>query len=191
MPNLSTTSTQPSPRAAQNEVFVPFVARVRVVPNLATGKRWSYFRNLEKIALRTENDLTDVTGLNIATPVAFTPQFGDFESHLTIVGFVQKSRVSSNPTVDPDRLNTPPTTNIDEIHSGTDPDEKTALIDGNRGGSLAAGQDPVDAVENEVVELRTLLAASTTQFEEHDVIHIEYNGVKYGLKKIGGRSFRG
>jgi hypothetical protein len=190
MPNLSTTPTQVSPSAAQNEVFIPFVARVRVVPDLATGKRWSYFRNLEKIALRTENDLV-AAGFNIATPVAFTPQFGDFEAHLTIVGFVEKQRISANPTTDPDRLNAAPTTNIDEIHSGTDPDEKTAVINGNKGGSLSAGQDPTSVVEAEIVELRALLAASTNQFDEHHVIHIEYNGVKYGLKKIGGRSFNG
>ena len=190
MPNLSTTPTQVTPGAAQNEMHIPFVARVRVVPNLATGKRWSYFRNLEKIALRAENDLV-AAGLNIATPIAFTPQFGNFEAHLTIVGFVQKSRISANPTTEPDRPNAAPTTNIDLIHSGTDPDEKTALIDGNRGGSLSEGQDPTDRVETEVVELRALLGAATNQFDEQDVIHIEYNGVKYGLKKIGGRSFRG
>lgn len=185
MPELSTSTTQPSPRAAQREIFIPFVARVRVVPDLATGKRWSYFRNLEKIALRAEQDLENVNGLNIATPVAFTPQFGDYESHLTIVGFVEKSRIDDN------RTNEAPTTDIEEIHSGTDPDEKTSVTSVNKGGSLSKGQDPTSTVEDEVVELRTLLGSSTTQFEAKDVIHIEYNGIKYGLKKIGGRSFNG
>ena len=189
MPRYSTSPDQPFPTAAQRELFIPFTAHIRVVPDLATGKRWSLYRNLEKIALRVEEDLSNVTGLNIATPVAFTPQFGDYSARLTIVGFYEQSRLENGTSRD-GRLNTAPTTNIDEIHSGTDPDEKTAVINGNRGGSLAAGQDPTDDVEMEVVELRDLLVASTNQFDENDITHIEYNGVKYGTKKIGGRSFR-
>jgi len=182
MPRYSTSSDQPIPGAAQDETFVPFVAHIRVVPDLATGKRLSYYRNLEKTALRVEDDLVDA-GFNIATPIAFTPQFGDFGARLTIIGFTEKSRVTDNRQVES------PTTSIDLIHSGTDPNEKTALIDGNKGGSLAAGQDPTNTVEMEVSELRMNLAAASTQFQIDDVIHIEYNGVKYGLKKQGGRSF--
>jgi hypothetical protein len=44
-------------------------------------------------------------------------------------------------------------------------------------------------VNAEVAELRTLLEASSAQFQLHEVTHIEYNGIKFGLKKIGGRSF--
>lgn len=183
MPNYSTTPDQVAPDSAQDEIFVPFVARVRVVPNLGTGKRTTYFRNLEKIALRTEQDLLDA-GFNIATPVAFTPQFGDYEAHLTIVGFYEYSRISDG------RFNQAPTTDIEVIHSGTDVDEKTSKVSVNRGGSLSEAQDTTSTVNSEVVALRSLLAASTTQFVETDVIHIEYNGVKYGLKKIGGRSFQ-
>ena len=182
MPNLSTSPFQPSAGAGQNETFVPFVAHIRVVPSLGTGKRWSLFRNLEKTALRVEEDLIDAN-FNIASPVAFTPQFGDFGARLTIVGFVEKTRLTD------ERFVEAPTTNIDLIHSGTDVGEKTALVDGNRGGSLSEAQDPTLTVEAEVAELRLLLAASSTQFVLNDVTHIEYNGIKYGLKKIGGRSF--
>lgn len=182
MPRYSTSPDQPSPRAAQVEAHIPFVAHVRVVPDLATGKRWSLYRNLEKVSIRVEDDLLDA-GFNIATPIAFTPQFGDYGARLTIVGFVEKSRLTDSRKIEA------PTTNIDLIHSGTDPDEKTALIDGNRGGSLSEAQDPTATVEAETAELRALLAAATTQFDLNDVTHIEYNGVKYGLKKIGGRSF--
>ena len=182
MPRYSTSPDQPSPGAAQVETFVPFVAHVRIVPDLATGKRWSYHRNLEKISLRVEDDLI-AAGFNIATPIAFTPRFGDYGSRLTVVGFVEKSRITDNRKVEA------PTTNIDLIHSGTDPDEKTGLINGNRGGSLSEAQDPTSTVEAEVSELRVSLAAATTQFNLNDVVHIEYNGIKYGLKKIGGRSF--
>jgi len=141
---------------------------------------------MEKIALRVEDDLL-AANLNVATPIAFTHQFGDYGSRLTIIGFVEKSRLA--PTAGDDRKVEAPTTNIDLIHSGTDPDEKTALIDGNRGGSLSEAQDPTAVVEAETAELRALLAAASTQFDLNDVTHIEYNGVKYGMKKIGGRSF--
>lgn len=182
MPKLSTSPDQPTPGAAQDEEFIPFVAHIRVVPDLTTGKRWVLIRNLEKIALRVERDLL-AAGFNIATPVAFTPQFGDYGARLTVVGFVEKSRINDG------RQNQPPTTNIDEIHSGTDPGERTALIDGNKGGSLSAGQDPTSVVDAEVTELRALLDAASTHYNLDDIVHIEYNGVKYGVKKQGGRSF--
>lgn len=187
MPNLSTTPTQPAPWGGRDNTFIPFTAHVRIVPDRATGKRWSLWRNLEKIALRVEDDLVSA-GLNIATPVAFTPQIGDFSARLTIVGFVEKSQVSVNDGGD-GRKPEAPTTNIDLIHSGTDPDEKTDLIDGNRGGSLHEAQDPTTTVRDEVDELVDLLNSSTAQFDLEDIIHVEYNGVKYGLKKQGGRSF--
>lgn len=186
MPRYSTSPDQPSPRGAQVETHVPFVAHVRIVPDLATGKRWSYVRNMEKISIRVEDDLL-AADMNIATPIAFTNQFGDYGSRLTIIGFVEKSRLA--PTAGDDRKVEAPTTNIDLIHSGTDPDEKTALVNVNRGGSLSEAQDPTAAVETETAELRALLAGSTTQFDLNDITHIEYNGVKYGMKKIGGRSF--
>lgn len=187
MPRYSTSPDQPAPGAAQVETFIPFVAHIRVIPDLATGKRWSYYRNMEKISLRVEDDLL-AAGLNIATPVAFTHQFGDYGSRLTVVGFVEKSRLA--PSAGDDRKVEAPTTNIDLIHSGTDPHEKTAVINGNRGGSLSEGQDPTAVVEAEVVELRALLDAASTQYDINDIVHIEYNGVKYGMKKIGGRSFK-
>ena len=118
MPKLSTTTTQVTPRAAQDEIHIPYVIHIRIVPDLAQGKRWSHFRNLEKKALRVEQDLL-AAGFNIATPVAFTPQFGDFGARLTIIGFDQLSASS-------DGDNAAPTTDIQVIHSqgaGIDPDD--------------------------------------------------------------------
>jgi hypothetical protein len=187
MPNLSTTSTQPTPWDARRNTFVPFTAHIRITPDHATGKRWSLWRNLEKIALRVENDLIDA-GLNIATPIAFTPQIGDFTARLTIVGFLERSQLSIADGGD-GRSPIAPTTNIDFIHSGVDPGESTSLIDGNRGGSLSEGQDPIIDVRNEVIILLDLLNSSTDQFNLENIIHVEYNGVKYGFKKQGSRSF--
>jgi len=199
MPILSTDSTYVTPGAAQRELFIPFTAHVRVVPNLGTGKRTTLIRNLEKAALRAEQSILDAedrnlmsTSVNIATPVAFTPQFGDFTGRLTIVGFVRRERDSD------DRRNVAPTTDVTVIHSGTDQGEATATTDVNQGGSLAAAQDPVDVVTIEVLQLRddletALLSGSPglPNFQIEDIVHIEYNGVKFGTKKIGGRSFQG
>jgi hypothetical protein len=187
MPNLSTTPTQPAPWGARSNTFVPFTATIRVVPDRATGKRWSLWRNLEKTALRVENDL-ETAGFNIATPVAFTPQFGDFSARLTVVGFLERSQLSVVDGGDGRKVEAP-TTNIDFIHSGTDPDEKTDLIDGNRGGSLAEAQDPTNTVDTEVSILRGLLVSASNLYDSADILSIEYNGVKYGLRKQGGRSF--
>lgn len=171
-----------SPSAARDAVHVPFVARIRLVPKRGTGKRFDVWRNLEKASLRVETQLL-AGNWNIATPIAFTPQFGDFEAHLTIVGFRPKSRNTD------DRRVVAPTTDVTEIHSGTDPGEKTATVLVNKGGSLSKGQDPVSVVDSEARELVDALGSATTVFGVEDIMHVEYNGVKYGVKKLGGRSF--
>lgn len=185
MPKLSmnhAAASTPSPTSARDSIHIPFVAHVRLVPNRASGKRVEMIRNLEKKALRAETDLINA-GFNIATPIAFTPQIGDYEARLTIVGFVQKSRTSDT------RTNVAPTTDVNIIHSGTNPDEKTSVLQVNQGGSLSYGQDTTATVDFEVMELRANLALGTDEFSEQDIISIEYNGVKYGTKKQGARSF--
>ena len=184
MPNLSTTSDQVTPTAAQDAVHIPFTVHIRVVPDFGVGgKRMSYFRNLEKIALRVERDLV-AAGLNIATPVAFTPQFGDFGARLTVVGFDEVSAVASGD-------NAAPTTDMKVIHSqgaGNNPDEATAVVVGNRGGSLYETQDPTDIVNTRVGALVTSFVTASTLYVSTDITHVEYNGVKYGMKKQGMRS---
>lgn len=185
MPKLSINNAAAdsvSPSAARDEVHVPFVARIRLVPNRGTGKRFDLWRNLEKSSLRAETQLKAKLW-NIASPIAFTPQFGNFEAHLTIVGFVQKLRTTD------DRRVIAPTTDVTEIHSGTDPDEKTSAVSVNKGGSLSKGQDTIITVDDEVRDLVDSLGAATSVFDVEDIIHVEYNGVKYGVKKLGGRSF--
>ena len=193
---LSLNTEIPSPRAAQNEVYVPFVAHVRLVPELGTGKRRTMERSLQKQARRIQQSLDAAISdgilsvpLNIASPVAWTPQFGNFTARATIVGFAQVDR-------DPGEVH--PTTDVDEIHSGTDQGEKTSPINVNKGGSLAAGQDTQDWLDIEVTALREALADALNPatnpdariaFDITGIVHIEYNGVKYGVKARGGRSF--
>jgi hypothetical protein len=171
-----------SPTAARDAVHIPFVARIRLVPKRGTGKRFDAWRNLEKASTRVETQLV-AANWNIATPIAFTPQFGDFEAHLTIVGFRQKSASTDGREV------IAPTTDVTEIHSGTDSVDKTAEVLVNKGGSLSKGQDTVAVVDTEVGELISDLGLATTVFGVEDIVHVEYNGVKYGVKKLGGRSF--
>lgn len=182
MRELSTTTTVPASGEAQNEMFIPFQAQIRIVPDLGTGKRRTMIHNLEKKAIRVEQDLDGVNNLTIST-VAFTPQFGEHTARLSIAGFFKRL------TVDQSRQNLPPADNTKFVHSGTDQGEKTATTTGNVGGSLSYAQDPAMQVDTEVTALRSLLASSTTEFAETDVIALEYNGVKYGVKKQGHRSF--
>lgn len=191
---LSTSSLQPASGADVPNNFVPFSAHIRLVPDLGTGKRRTMIHNLQKAAklieLSMENAIDSVTTLtqelNIATPVAFTPQFGDFTARATIIGFVKVSR-SNGPTV----------TTVDEIHSGTDQGEKTALIDVNKG-TLDQGQNPQSYVDDEVAELRENLIVALDPdtnspglpgFVPENLVHIEYNGLLYGVKSWGRRSF--
>lgn len=200
---LSSNTENPSPTAAQEAVYVPFVAHVRLIPELGTGKRVTMVRSLQKQARRIEQSLqaaidSAILGvpLNIASPVAFTPQFGDFTARATVVGFAEVVRAdTSSGRLEDDVFQT---TNVDEIHSGTDQGEKTALYDVNKGGSLAAGQDPKAYLDAEVTALRQALADALNPainpdariaFDLTDIVHVEYNGVKYGVKQFGGRSF--
>lgn len=181
MPKYSTSPSQPAPTAARDSIHIPFVVQSRIIPDLATGKRWSLYRNLEKLALRVETKLKNA-GFNIATPVAFTPQFGDRTARLTIVGFVEKSRLTDL------RTNESPTTDIRVINSGVDVGEKTTIFKINKGGSLSEAQDPTTTVDNEVLALITAIVNSGALTADQ-IISVEYNGVKYGTKKWGGRSF--
>lgn len=176
-----------SPGSLENQttIQVPYTVWIRVFPKLGTGKRFTYIRDLEKLAQIAEEFLSESTSfgdLNIARPVAGTVQFGDNFARLTIVGFNEVSR-----------SNAAPTTNIKQIHSGTDQGERTALISGSAGGSLSAGQDTTATIDAEVKTLRddiyTRLSGKLPGFVKRDIIAIEYNGVKYGVRKQGGRSF--
>jgi len=182
MSELSMETFNPVSDEAQDTLHVPFTAHIRVVPNLGTGKRRQMLNELRKKARRVEADLV-AAGFNIATPVAYTPQFGDYTGRLTIVGFLARSKNTNN------RTGIAPTTNVDIISAGTDQGEKTAPITGNVGGSLSWGQDTQTQIDEDVRLLREAMDNASVEFTLKDIIHIEYNGVKYGVKKFGGRSF--
>lgn len=179
MPNLSTSPFQPALDADRAEKFVPFKAEIRVVPDVGFGRRIEAWRSLEKLALSIEDNLKSSVDFNdggLVEEVAFSPQFGQFWAKVTIIGFWELSPSSGAPT-----------TNVNLIHSGTAPKEKTALQSGNRGGDLSWGQDPTAATDTAVV---TLIAALQSAVSGIDIKLIDFNGIIYGAKASRGfRSF--
>jgi hypothetical protein len=188
---------QPAPNEAQDLIFIPYVAWIRVYPKFGQGARRTYIHSLEKMAAAVENALLNYsTPFNIATPVASTVQFADNYARLTIVGFDPQQQLGGGTTPNWDN-STGPTTQIKYIHSGTNPGEPTALRSGSEGGSLSYGQDTLPQTDAGVLALRDALYAAVSPvltvmssgFIKDDINAIEYNGVKYGVKKQGGRSF--
>ncbi len=160
----------PGINAGQQTKHVPFKAYVGVVP-ATDGRRATHLRDLAKIAGLAEGDL-EASGFNIATPVAYTAQFGQSPARLTIIGFIDVLR-SRTP-------NEPPTTFPTVIHSGTIPGEATAKTSGPSGGSVSWGQEPLLKIDQEVAWVKNALESASDYISE--VFFIEYNGVKYGAE---------
>jgi hypothetical protein len=182
-----------APNETTDAIFIPYTVWIKVVPKFGQGARLTYVRSLEKMAWAVENALTTAapTPFNIATPVASTFQFGDNYARLTIIGFDPQKQITST------WKNNGPTTPVLPIHSGTYPTEKTAPYPTSAGGSLSYGQDTTVQVDAAVKALRNALFAAVNPvlssmsvgFIKDNINAIEYNGVKYGVKKQGGRSF--
>jgi len=74
---------------------MPFVAYARIVPDWGFGKRQEYVDSMNKIAKRVTDDIRTFVESNptndpiiiTESNAAATPQFGQFCSRLTIVGF--------------------------------------------------------------------------------------------------------
>jgi len=193
MTDLSTSPLQPGALEDSGTNHFPYRMYIEVVPTQGKGRRFEYWRDLQKIAETTE-DLLVADGQNIATPVAYTPQFAQVPARLTLIGFVSRSallRPNASPTTEASRPNI--------IHSGTVPGEKTSLRKGPMGGDLAQGQDPTAQVDAMVMALKedieTVLGSSVMSDAFTDlsfsIFFIELNGVKYGSmpNKKAFRSF--
>jgi len=168
--HYSSDQFEPGINAGMPTKHVPFRAYVGVVP-VTDGRRGTHLRDLAKIAGLVESDL-ELSGFNIATPVAYTVQFGQSPARLSIVGFIDVSRTRTP--------NEPPTTFPRLIHSGTVPGEPTAVTSGPSGGSTSWGQEPILKIDQEVAWLKNALESSSDYIAE--VFFIEYNGVKYGAE---------
>jgi hypothetical protein len=150
--------------------YVPFRVFAKIVPD-KMGRRMVRFRDLQKLASFIETDIIDnVSEVNIAEPVAFTPQFGNRAARATIVGFM---------AVDSDSYpNIPPTSLAKIIHSGTIPGEATSVQTGPTGGSTSWGQEVETVIDDQVRYLKATLEAASQWLDT--IFFMEYNGVKYG-----------
>jgi len=165
---------QPHIGGPNEELFIPFRAFVKFVPDLANGRRWEMIRHFEKVQFLIEDALVSETSIEISEQVAFTVQIGQSPGRFTIVGFHITSG-ENDPPVDT-------ATQPGEIHSGTVPGEKTAVIPAiPRGGDLARRQDPAARTTNQAVDLRSDLESALSGISGlGEVFYLEYNGVKYG-----------
>lgn len=152
---------------APRPLFVPFRAFVRIVP--FEGKPQEYYKDMEALADRVESDLSSVTGVNIATPVAFTPQFGDHTARLTIVGFHLPTTVSK----------------ADRTDATFDFDN--GIVSGQIGGPNMARTDPTTQTDADAATLKGLLEAGSSVIQGN-IFKMEYASVVYGE---GGRTFPG
>ncbi len=178
-----TNSTQPQTNSAPMNTQIPFTAYLRVVPADGDGRRMVKVRDQQLTAKLIEDDLVDA-GWNIATPVAFKPQFGAKQAEIIVEGFFERDEVGSEPS---DVPNFQPVTDTAVITAGTVPGEKTAVVEGNVGGSLSWGQDTTTQLDTLCDDLRTALTIDSDQIGEVALIErIRIMGVDYGA---GGRSF--
>lgn len=165
-------STDPlSTRHPNSTIEIPFKVFLRFVPN-TDGRRFTKIRDMEKIAAIIEDELLD-SGMNLATPVAFTLQFGQHTGRFTVVGFWPKALSRGNAAA---------TSAVNIITDGTVPGERTHAESGDvGGGNLSYGQDVTTSVNNEVVNfIIELKARSATLNSRTEIEFIDYNGIKFG-----------
>lgn len=151
--------------------FTPYVVHIRVVPVVASGRRFEMYRHLEKKANETEHALV-TAGLRMAVPVGFTLPFRQAPARITVVGFDPNARGTVAPVT--------PTAKI--IHSGTVEGEKTAVKTPPQG-TQSWGDAPIAAIDTAVKSLKLVIEAAlvlSTHPVRGSVVYIEYNGVKYG-----------
>ena len=171
-------STDPLAPKIQNDSnrvkYVQFKVFAKIVPD-KLGRRMVHVRDLQKLTSIIETDIEEISVINLAEPVAFTPQFGNNPARVTIYGFV---------AVDSEQYpNVSPTTQVKIIHSGSIPGQPTSVQNGNVGGSTSWGQNVTTDVEDQVRSVKTLIENASAGI---DIFFLEYNGVKFGN---GYRSF--
>ncbi len=146
--------------------MVQFKAFVELVP--LEGKRWETLRDMERVANDVEAAIVaGLSTINIATPVAFTPQFGNKTARLTVVGTVREDAA------------------IRADRTDATFDHDNSIISGQVGGPNMARTEPTDATDAAVKRLKTLLESASAHLLNH-IYRIEYAGCVYGE---GGRHF--
>jgi hypothetical protein len=164
----------PHPRynpGSPRDLDVPFRAFARIVPY--EGKPQEYYFDMERLANQVESDLTGAAAnsagetINIATPVAFTPQFGNHTARLTVVGFHRADAVAKK----------------DRTDATFDHDNST--VSGQVGGANMARTDPDLVTDEGVASLKAYLENASAVLDGA-IFKIEYAGAIYGED---GRTF--
>lgn len=178
-------------------VFAPFTVYARFQQHSAnpmSGNRWEKYRaeqyNAELIerSLRTLVEEGETAGteddfeLYIAFPIAFTRQFGQEPSRITISGRFRGSakEIDTSGETEP---HFPPKKTVDDIDQINANELRTG-----QGAFNAANLDPKDVVRQFAVQIRDLFSDSSRIdfIDRVEVIAVEVFGIRYGR---GGRHF--
>jgi hypothetical protein len=168
---------------------VPFVVHIRVVPHRGNGKRFEYYRDLQKLSALVYDALINVSGIKVAVPgggqnvsmgdvsrrgalgsfargTAVKPQMGEVPAQLMIAGFYTSSGANAQPWA-----------NKQLISGGT-------VYTGP--GAHAQNATPTTTIDTEVKAVKTAIknavqsaVPSGTVFS---IFRIDYAGIVYGDK---------
>lgn len=165
--------------------FIPFTVHVRVVPR--RGKRFETIRDLQKLAVLAYDNLSNITGIQVATPgggqaaqfsdikrrgglgsyaqgTAVKPQIGESPAQLMLTGFYEVSSNNTQPWDDQQRIMS------NTVYTGPGEHDQDAV--------------PTTAFIANVKALRTSLdSALTTAIPEGvvwNIFRLDFGGVVYG-----------
>ncbi len=181
MPRLSNDPLNTFNQRASNEKFMPFTAYGRLVPTIRENRRDELIGAMRTLSRKIEDDLqtagmTDYSStahatINVAAPIATTPQFGNFTARATITGFFKTSNPNVMPTTDK--------TVITQETAGN----PTGTMTGPSNSSILADGDTTTVADTAATAIKDALEAASTELE---IYRLDYNGVIYGE---GGRTF--
>lgn len=168
---------------------VPFTVHIRVVPDRGTGKRFEYLRDLQKLAVLAYEALTNVSGVQVATPGGgATQSLGDYNSRGGLGGFANATACKPQIGAAPAQLM------ITGFYESSTPNTPThADIQRISGGEVYTGpvahsntEGPAAGVNTEVSALKSgieqALVATLPEGATYEVFRIDYAGVVYGDK---------
>lgn len=165
-------------------ISVPYTVYARVVPDRAYGKREEYINDLEKISRYIKDDLDDAGGFVLTeSPIAITPQFGNYTARVTIVGFDNINEVNFQPATVVTR-EAPGVTPSDNYHS---PDVANKVVSGYMGTQILdpQGQSLDPRVRTYMLNLKSSLESSSSWL--NGIFRLDYMDVIFGQ---GGYSFQ-
>jgi hypothetical protein len=168
---------------------VPFTVHIRVVPDRANGKRFEYIRDLQKLAVLAYEVITNISGVQAATPGgSVTQSMGDYNRRGGLGGFANAAACKPQIGAAPAQLmltgfyevsgnNTPTHAEIKRFSGGE-------IYEGSVAHSNTAG--PTSTINTEVRALKTAieaaLASGLPDGAVYEVFRLDYAGVIYGDK---------